>query len=127
MKVLTFPDYVRGEKDEVGRPNVAARAWYIALLAVSQAPSGPTAERSAQVNKLYNAFRSLMATEGAGDQLERFLKPAGGSFTLEDAEVKVLKEIIDGFRGNVTGAGSDALVYLDQLIANAPEQPKAVN
>lgn len=125
MKLFVFPGYTRGEKDEMGRPAVQSRAWYIAMLAVSQAPSGPTAERSAQVNKLYNAVRSIMATQGAGDEQERFLAPAGGQFTLEDAEVKVFAEIVNDFRKNVTGGGADALVFLDQLIANAPEQPRA--
>lgn len=123
MKVFVFPGYVRGEKDDLGRPAVQSRAAYIATLAVSQAPAGPTAERSSQVNKIFNAVRSIMSVEGE----DRFLNPAGGQFTLEDSEVKVLKEIIDGFRANVTGAGSDALVFIDQLIANAPEFKKDVN
>ena len=128
MKILTFPDYSREEKDDVGRPPVQARAWFIAFLAVSQAPSGPTAERSAYVSRLYNAFKGLMLTEKQADGApERYLNPAGGSFVLEEAEIKVLKEIIDDFRKQVTGAGADALVFLDQLIANAPEQAKAVN
>jgi hypothetical protein len=127
MKVFNFPGYTRGDKDEMGRPPVQSRAWYITMLAVSQAPSGPTAERSAQVNRLYNAVRSIMSTEGTGDTQDRFLKPEGGTFTLENAEVKVLKEIIDEFRKNVTGGGSDALVFLDELIANAPDHLKLVS
>lgn len=127
MKLLTFPGYTRGEKDEMGRPVVQSRAWYILMLAVSQAPSGPNAERSNQVSKLYNAVRSIMKSEGTGDQAERFLNPNGGQFVLEDAEVKVLREIIDGFRANVTGGGADALVFLDELITHAPEQAKPVN
>jgi hypothetical protein len=127
VKVLTFPAYNRVEKDDMGRPAVAARAFWIAFLAVSQAPSGPNAERSSQVHNIYRAFKSLLKMEGVGTDQERFLNPEGGSFVLEEVEIKVLKEIIDGFRQNVTGAGSDSLVYLDQLIANAPEQPKVVN
>lgn len=124
VKVFNFPSYNREEKDEVGRPAIQSRAWFIAMLAASQAPAGPTAERSAQVNKIYNGVRSLMKTEGTGQEQQRFLNPEGGQFTLEEAEVKVFKEIIDGFRNQVSGAGADALVYLDQLIAGAPEQLK---
>lgn len=124
MKVLVFPSYTRGVKDEMGRPAVQSRAWYISMLAVSQAPAGPTAERSSQVNKLYNAVRGIGKAAGEGEQIERFLNPEGGQFALEDAELKVFKEIIDEFRKNVTGGGSDALVFLDQLIVNAPSQPK---
>ena len=127
MKLLTFPGYDRTEKDDLGRPAVQARAWYIAFLAISQAPSGPTAERSNQVNKLYNAFRKLLQSEGTGQQTERFLRPEGGEFALEDAELRLFKEIIEEFRKNVTGAGADALVYLDTLVASAPEVPKIVH
>lgn len=127
MKVLTFPAYSRTEKDDMGRPAVQARAFWIGFLAAAQAPSGPNAERSAYVHNIYKAFKSILRMEGIGTDQERFLDPNGGSFVLEEAEIKVLKEIIDGFRQNVTGAGADSLVYLDQLIANAPEQPKVVN
>lgn len=124
MKLIQFPSYARTFRDDVGRPAVQARAWYIAFAAVGQSPSGPTAERSAQVNKLYNGLKDLMQTEGEGDEQKRFLKPEGGTLIVEDAEIKTFREIIDGFRANVSGAGSDALVFLDTLIANAPESPK---
>ena len=121
MKVFTVPAYNPEEKDDLERPAVQARAWYIAFAALSQAPSGPTAERSHQVNRIYGALKSGLQTTG---DKERRLNPNGVEFVLEDAEIKVFKEILDGFRNNVTGAGSDALVFIDHLIANAPEQPK---
>lgn len=124
MKAISFPAYDRAEQDEMGRRAVVARAWYIGMMAVSQAPAGPNAERSAQVVKLYNAFKSLMKLEGTGEAQERYLNPEGGVISLEDAETKVLKEIIDTFRANVSGAGADALVFLDDAIRNATEVPK---
>jgi len=101
---------------------VQLRAFYILFGAVAQAPAGPTAQRSAQVNRLYNAIRTLLKIEGD----ERFLKLEGGSFTLEEAEIPVLQDVLNGFRNNVSGSGADALVWLDNLIATAPETLKVV-
>lgn len=119
MKILTFPGYSRTEKDDVGRLSVIGRAWALLMTACANAPSGPNAERTALVVKVYNKVKSLL--QSVND--ERYLRTDGGEIAFESAEIKVLTENLDKFRENVPAAQADALVWLDEAIAAAPEVP----
>lgn len=119
MKILVFPAYSRTEKDEVGRTSIVGRAWALLMTACANAPSGPNAARTALVVKVYNKVKSLLQMTND----ERYLRTDGGEIAFENEEMKVLGENLDKFRENVPAAQADAIVWLDEAIAAAPEVP----
>jgi len=117
MKIIEFSPYDPAVRDAHGRPHASARAWTIAMMAIANAPAGPTAEKAVQVSSVYEQVAALAVSEGD----ERRLNPQGGFLTLTPEELATLKEAVQTFRPNVTGAQADALVYLDRAIAFAKE------
>lgn len=116
MKSIVFPAYDPAERDELfGRPPVVDRAWQIAFTAITNGPVGGSIERTQQTLNLMNALAGLSYKDG--DQ--RHLKVEGGAVTVDDAEVKLLIELVGKFRENLTGALSDAVAYLDGVLAGA--------
>jgi hypothetical protein len=123
VKLLNFNSYDIESKDDMDRAPAVARAWTIAILAAQNAPAGKSAGETARAVRVYDKIRSLAVREGDN----RRLNPTGGSLVFEHEELESLKASVDLFRANVMAGQADALVFLDELIANAPEQAKAIN
>lgn len=120
MKVLTFLPYEMGSKDEEGRAPIHARAFTVALLASGNLPSGPSAKDTARVVRVFEKIQKLSVKDKEG----RRLNPQGGQLLLEHEELETLKAAIDKIRENVPAAQGDSVVFLDELIASAPEEAK---
>jgi len=113
MRRLRFPD----EREGRG-------AWGLAWMAVSAYQAGDRTQ-TASLRRLRAALRrtadvTIPDPTRPDDDLVRLHK-GGADALLEEAEFHLLAKALDSFRKGLTGADSDQLGFLDDLLANAPE------
>lgn len=128
MRRLTWPPQADDPK------RVVARAWVLGWEALNAYAAGDTAQtrRLHQTQQAYESVGLEEPVPGASDASTRWsLRPEGGVLVLEDAQWQLLKQALEGLRNRKDGAGNpvlmgvhtEALVWLDDFLAGAPEVP----
>jgi len=109
--------------------SVQAKVWQILWLALNDYPAG-NREQTLVGNRVFNEIREASEIAYETDakdnkrEIGRRLKPSGVELYFDDAEFRLLGQAVDKFRVNVTLPGSDALLWIDQLLEKAPEVSK---
>jgi hypothetical protein len=128
MRRLTFPPV------DLDPKRVASRAWVLGWEALNAYAVGD----NQQTRRLYKTMRELETigleepVPGSPGDTRWKLRDAGGDLLLEDAEYQLLKSAVQALRdrkdrwGNpvVTGMHTEPLLWLDELLEQAPEVTK---
>lgn len=129
MRRLSFPPLATDPK------RVVSRAWVLAWEALNAYAVGDN-QQTRRLSKTMHELESIGVEEpvpGAPGDTRWKLRDAGGDLVLEDAEYQLVKSAVQALRdrkdrwGNpvVTGMHTEPLLWLDELLEQAPEAPKS--
>lgn len=121
MRVISFSKY---DPTDVPLP-VHVRGWQLLWMAVNNYPAG-SKEQTLVGNRTFQELRDASESvkekgpNGQMNEIGRRLKPEGYEAYFQDDEWRVLTAAVDKFRENILIGGSEALLWIDNLLEKAP-------